>query len=401
MKEINKIIFALCLLLLAVFPFGAVIRFSPISNLNIYPQDIIVGLLSAVLLVFFIIKKPRKYKNILLSAVVFNIIAIISLLVSSVELNYSELFISASYLLRFDAYLFLIFLGMIAFSKAQIKTLKKYFIYSSLLTVAFGFIQYFFYNNLRNLYYLGWDEHLYRMFSTFLDPNFAGVIFVLLSLLLFSRVINEKKINKETVGSFAAFILTILALILTYSRTALISLIVGISIILILSKKIKLLLISIIIFTGSVLIFSDFSVEGMNPIRIASSEARIESFKIAAKIFNTSPIIGIGFNAYRYAQIDKGVRIVNPQIPSNADSGTDNSVMFILATTGILGLISYFAIWGFIIKVSLFKEKKERIVFYSILISLFIASQFINALFYAPIMLWIFYYVGIFELSEN
>ena len=46
-------------------------------------------------------------------------------------------------------------------------------LFSGLVIVGLGFVQYFFYLGLRNLYYLGWDEHLSFIFQL-LDPNFAG-----------------------------------------------------------------------------------------------------------------------------------------------------------------------------------------------------------------------------------
>ena len=64
---------------------------------------------------------------------------------------------------------------------------------SGSLIVLLGFIQLMFYPALRNLYYLGWDEHLYRMFSTFLDPNFAGAFFVLFTLFVIDMSLRYKK----------------------------------------------------------------------------------------------------------------------------------------------------------------------------------------------------------------
>src|SRR5690606_35834701 len=125
-------------------------------------------------------RNGAKHKKILISILIFNVIAFISLLINLFWLTGMEFLISLSYLLRLNVYMSLLFIGIFNFNKLQPSLLKKAFIASSFTVVFLGFIQYFFYNDLRNLYYLGWDDHLYRMFSTFLDPNFVGLFFAML-----------------------------------------------------------------------------------------------------------------------------------------------------------------------------------------------------------------------------
>jgi O-antigen ligase len=312
-----------------------------------------------------------------------------------------ELFISSSYLLRLDAYFSLVFLGLFNFSKPQIKILEKTFLISSLVVVILGFVQFIFYNNLRNLYYLGWDEHLYRMFSTFLDPNFMGLYLALLSIFIVGQIIKASKKNTYFYSHFIFAGITLLALVLTYSRTAIISLVLGIAFMAIYLKKIKVFTVSIILLFGGVLALSNFSIEGMNPVRIASSEARLESMREALEIFSDSPIYGVGFNTYRYAQISKGFRDEKLSIVSNADAGTDNSFLFVLATTGVIGIFTYLNIWRQIIVKIRKLNKSNKAIAFSIIVTLFTASFFINGLFYMPIMLWVFVYFGMHVLKEK
>lgn len=400
MKRINQIVFILYILLFTIFPLGVLIRITPIANVNIYPQDLLVSLIFIITL-FFYIKRGSGYNNILKSIFIFNVIAVISLIINSVWLSGIEFLISFSYLLRLDAYFSLLFLGLFGFNKLQVKILKKTFLISSLFVVMFGFVQFVFYNNLRNLYYLGWDEHLYRMFSTFLDPNFTGLFLALLLIFLLGRFTRAKKISRHNLSYLIFMCFSLLALILTYSRTAIISFLFGASFLLIYLNKIKLLAVSIVILLSGVVVLSNSSIEGMNPLRIASSEARLESMREALEIFSASPIYGVGFNTYRYALIEKDFRNAEKSALSNADAGTDNSFLLVLATTGFLGLLAYLNIWRTIVIKIKDLEKSGKAMVFSIIAALFLGSFFINALFYMPIMLWVFVYLGFGFLNRK
>jgi O-antigen ligase len=228
-----------------------------------------------------------------------------------------------------------------------------------------------------------------------------GLYLALLSIFIVGQIIKASKKNTYFYSHFIFAGITLLALVLTYSRTAIISLVLGIAFMAIYLKKIKVFTVSIILLFGGVLALSNFSIEGMNPVRIASSEARLESMREALEIFSDSPIYGVGFNTYRYAQISKGFRDEKLSIVSNADAGTDNSFLFVLATTGVIGIFTYLNIWRQIIVKIRKLNKSNKAIAFSIIVTLFTASFFINGLFYMPIMLWVFVYFGMHVLKEK
>ncbi len=81
---------------------------------------------------------------------------------------------------------------------------------TALLLAAWGLLQYLFLPDLRFIALAGYDDHFYRLTSTLLDPNFAGLIFALaLSVYLSHRQLHWPKIA-----------LLLIALWLTYSRAA-------------------------------------------------------------------------------------------------------------------------------------------------------------------------------------
>jgi O-antigen ligase len=276
-------------------------------------------------------------------------------------------------------------------------SLNKKLIIAGSVFVLLGFIQYLFYPDLRNLYYLGWDEHLYRLFSTFLDPNFAGAFLVLLIILLSDNIIRSLKDKNKVILLSVLWAAVLISILLTYSRSAFIMLIVGMVVLLGLHKLYKFIAIGIVVFVGLFAIFANRDIEGLDPFRIASVEARVESMHAAIEIFSKNPIIGVGFNAYRYAQLRYGFRTEEKSLVSHADAGTDNSYLFVLATTGIIGFLIFIGIWINIVRKiirSLNSELYAKAALASIG-ALLVNTIFINSLFYPPIMAWIFILVGL------
>lgn len=300
------------------------------------------------------------------------------------------------YFLRFCLYTFF---ALAAGSMLQNKKNQAFVIVSLLATdiaiLATGFLQYIFYSNLRNLYYLGWDDHLYRLFSTFFDPNFAAAFFVLFFLFLgglfFSSFVKERIYIKVLIALLMC--ITLVALFLTFSRSGLIMLFCGSLVFLWLQKKVRyLFIILLILIAAFIIVAPKLSIENTNYFRIASTEARLNTAATAVTIIQRNPFFGVGFDAYRYAQEHYGFRqeISRSGAISHADAGTDNSFLFVWATTGIFGLASYFlALFSFLRKTYHVRRHVFSAVFFASLIAVMIDSLFNNALFYPSILLWL------------
>jgi O-antigen ligase len=123
--------------------------------------------------------------------------------------------------------------------------------------------------------------------------------------------------------------------------------------------------------------------EGIRLERTRTVQARVGSWRNALIISRDHPLLGVGFNAYRYAQRDYGFLKEQWQ-ESNAGAGADSSFLFVLATTGILGFFTYLWIW----MKSLISNYSSVVIFSSI-IAIFIHSFFLNSLFYPWVMAWI------------
>lgn len=394
----GRILEVLFNILIFSLPFGVLTRISPLPNVFLYLHDVIAGCIFAAFIYKFLIKKEKIHaRRVFGSFLIFIAAAIISLIWNTPSLSASSFTISFAYLIRFVIYVSIIFsVGFLR--KDFVSSMSPKLVISGMVFVIFGYIQYFYYKDLRNLYYAGWDEHLGRLFSTFFDPNFAGAYIVLIFLLSIIHFYISYQKKQPSILFLISSIICLPAIYLTYSRSAFLMLQVALLAFLYIQKQLKFVLPIAIIMFCLLLIFSNFKVEGLNPLRIASSEARIKSIGVAVSIIQKNPIFGVGFNAYRYAQIRYGYRSEEKTKISNADAGTDNSFLFVFATTGIIGFIAFV---NFLkeTSVALYKNledrKPEAITAIVSIIGLLINSLFINSLFYPLIMTWIFILAGI------
>ncbi len=378
---IVKIIQKLLLLVVLIFPLGLLLRIKLSANVYIVPQDIIVGIIAVMTLLYLAKRKKTPNSNFFKFQLFFVFIGVASLIVNFFLHSDVKFIQSFLYSLRYLAYL-LLFVAPI--TSISVKRMKILLLLSGSIVVLIGFWQFFFYYDLYKLFYLGWDNHLYRMFSSFLDPNFAGVFFVIFLFYVLWRITSNKfeHVYKEIIIAFC----TLIAMYLTFSRTALVALFAGVISFAVLKKKMKEVLLVTVLLIAFLFLISDTHVEGLNPLRIASSSKRIDSVKESLDIISKNPLFGVGFNAFRYAQLRYGYRNEKGASWSNADAGTDNSFLFAASTTGMIGITVYLVSLYYLGKDIISKQKKIRIVLLPIMISVFAASLFTNVLFYTPIL---------------
>jgi hypothetical protein len=250
-------------------------------------------------------------------------------------------------------------------------------------------VQYIWYPYLRNLSYLGWDPHLYRVFSTLLDPNFAGILFLCtLWLGVYLWTLGKKR---WLVGLSEAIVLG--AFLLTYSRSAYLALIVSVITYAILSKKARMAIAIIIVFLGVLFLLPHKDGEGVKLLRTVSTVARLGNWQRGVTLISEAPLLGHGFNTLRYVQRAHGW-VDDSIIVSHAGAGLDSSAEFIWATTGILG----FGIYAWLIArmvgiANLARSKPKYRVLGSVviatLIGVLVDSQFSNSLFFPQIAMWV------------
>ncbi|MBU0978314.1 hypothetical protein KKF92_00595 [Patescibacteria group bacterium] len=139
-----------------------------------------------------------------------------------------------AYNLRFLLY---ITFGMTLWSTKLISNSSKWLglgLYS-LVLIGWGWWQYLFLPDTRFLAVFGWDDHYFRLIGTAFDPNFTGA---LLGMLLICWQFLAKTFKQKFIWlKWLMTGLLLLTLGLTYSRASYLSLLVGISALVILAKR--------------------------------------------------------------------------------------------------------------------------------------------------------------------
>lgn len=378
MAAAEKLIF----LYLLLFPFGQIIRL----NINllgvavpIRPIDLVAGV-SFLYIMVGRFKKPLIFKQI----AAFLIVAVFSYLFSFILLPSNKLYIGGLYLLRLFAYTSLFLLVFNVVSKRA--ELKKVLFNSLILVVVFvgifGWLQYFLYPDIRAFVVWGWDNHLYRLLGTFLDPGFTSIILVFGFLLSLVKYLETK--NRRLFALLAFFLLTIA---FTYSRAGYLALGGGLLTIFGLRREIKSLWPTLLVFLLIVAFLPRPSSEGVRLERLSSVYSRVENYSEGIEIFGKSPIFGVGYNNLCLA---RQKYLGRADFTSHACSGLDSSLLLILATTGVVGFL-ILANLGYEVIRSVKGVGVYGLSFLACLVALLVHSLFVNSLFYP----WVMGFMGI------
>ncbi|MFH1863916.1 MAG: O-antigen ligase family protein [bacterium] len=355
---------------LVIFPFGQLLKMS------FQPIDLVVGL-AFLYTIIFSLRTPKAVavlRNFLLAAG-------FSLLFSFSFFKAGLLFIGFLYLLRLTFYAYFV---SFVFNFSKGSGIRKNVLVNGLIAVSFfsavfGWIQYFWFPDFRPFTVFGWDDHLYRLIGTFLDPGFTSIVVVFGIIAVLYKYFSTK--NRKLVLLITFFIFS---LAFTYSRAGYISFIAGALFLAVSEKKTKEIILMLAAFLFIVLALPRTAGEGVKLERTASTNARLLNYSETLKIIGNSPLFGIGFNNICLA---KETFLVGQNQESHSCSGSDSSLLLILATTGIIGFIVF--LWCLR---SLFPLIATNSLYGKMLISssvtLFIHSLFINSLFYPWVMGW-------------
>lgn len=299
----------------------------------------------------------------------FVIVGTLSLLANASTVPIDALWKGSLYLLRWVAYagVYLAFSGS---SVPSLFLLRGLFFLGSGLAVT-GLLQFFLYPDLRNLMYVGWDPHYYRVFSTLFDPNFAGILFVL-TLIVGATFLQQKR----EIGVIGGMGVSLTALLLTYSRSSYLAFLAAIVMWIILHKKWKIGLVGLLLFLVAIVYLPRPGREALSLDRFDSTVSRLNNWSESVQRIAQKPILGYGFNALPFLQVDSS-------LPSKAGAGIDNSFLFVGVTTGFVGLIAYgWLLW------SMMRMGKHWLILAS-LVAVIVHSLFVNSLFYPWVVLWL------------
>ncbi|HSI21204.1 MAG TPA: O-antigen ligase family protein [Verrucomicrobiae bacterium] len=323
-------------------------------------------------------------------------VALLSLLFSPYALAQKEFVEAAAYWVRLLVYFSLFWIVPTLFKADQ--ELEKPFrvvLWTGAAVLALGILQLVLLPDIGVLSGYGWDPHVGRFVSTFLDPNYLGGY--LAFLLVFFFALNRKA---PRVTFWLLIIGTLVAGVLTYSRSGYLAILVVLAIIgfryswkLLLLAAVCIVPLALSIPRVAERVRGGFSLD-------QTAQDRILSWKHALKIVEHYPVLGVGYNNYDRAQ--KELNLVSPIGESHSSAGSDSSILNVLATTGTVGF-SLFVLGGILVlkdALRVLREKKRKnaqVAAYVILIAtpaLLINAFFVNALFYPLILVGYAFFIG-------
>ncbi|KXK11092.1 MAG: O-Antigen ligase [Microgenomates bacterium OLB23] len=372
--------------LLLAYWIGNIVRLPVTQDVTLLALDVLVAVVFVMHLPYFYTNRYMLMKQNLVKATVFLVVALaLSLVFAVPRYALAHILQASMYLIRFVCYVSLLFIPL-RLSHSFIKLLVAGF-------VTLGFAQYVLYPNLRYLLYLGWDDHYLRLFGSLFDPNFMGIMLVLMISTLLWRVDGKKSNHQDYLLASIAFF----ALLLTFSRSAFVVGFLTWVTTAALQRNAKLIIAIVLFFMcGVYLLPKNLPSEGGNLLRTKSISARSQEFAKAAAIIKTNPLFGVGFNTYRYARAQY-FSTPPSGFPEHSAAGVPNSYLLIFATAGICGL-SLFIVW-----LGLLWQSYAKLVSLAIplLITYMLSGFFDNTMLYPFVMCWVFLMLKQTELSQK
>mgnify|MGYP000152574266 CR=1 FL=1 len=363
-------------------------------------SDIFVLILAVAFLFYFFFNRipiviPKK---IMLPTAVFSLFAASSTVFALNQFSTKEIFVSSLFLLRFLLYFSVMIITLNVVKREKISKWINIFLSAGTILVFLGFLQLLFVPNLLFLAPYGWDPHKMRIVSSFLDPNFVGIVFVFLASFSLSKYLFRKNLVLLFV-----FLLSSIAVLLTFSRSSYLAFLCALLVIGVL-KSFKITSFAILIFLLSFIFIPQARERVAGAITFdETAKARIESWQKALLVFKDHFWVGVGFNTYRYSQASYGFFENDQDLGGHSGAGSDSSLLLVAATTGVFGLGAF--IWILIsIYKTVAKSSKRSFVALGTLasfIGLVVHSQFVNSLFFPQIMLLFWFFVGIVAREDN
>jgi O-antigen ligase len=311
----------------------------------------------------------------------------VSLLFASYLLDRKDLIVAVFYIVRFA-----LMAGTIAVTAALFDTEQKQnrllsaLAWSGVILLGLGFAQLILIPDFSFMAKYGWDPHVKRMLSTFFDPNFFGMYLVFMASFILAWLLTPKT-HKYYRWLMPLFLLVVLGIAATLSRSTFLALIVSTLIIVgIRSWRVVLVVIVALAIAGMATPRLRQRIVGAFQID-ATAKQRLAAWHDTIVIIQERPLTGAGYNAYSAAEERNNVK---SRINTLAARGSDSSILFVLATTGVIGLILYMTFLVSLMTEAVLLLRFGTTPFWNatglaltgIIPAYIVHSQFVNGLFY-------------------
>ncbi len=320
--------FVLFTLFFIIFPFGQLLRIERyIADIYIviHPVDVI-SFLSLPYL--FLVRKNYLFKYI--GNIIFILIS--SLIFSLIIFKPLQIISGSLYLLRIISYYsFSLLVYRLSIGTKIKNLLLTIMLFSIIVFMLLGMYQYLYFYDLRDLYFVGWDEHYYRLSSTLLDPGYSAVVFIIGLI-----IILKSKIIKIIYFKYILVFMFLMSLLLTFSRAGYLTFLF--LMIFLYRKYYKLFILVMSLLLLILIMIPKPHSSGVELYRTFSIYSRLDNYKNTFLIFLKTPLFGVGYNnicRYRTDYLNIENRL------SHSCSGSDSSIMLMLSTTGVVGIMVF------------------------------------------------------------
>lgn len=371
-----------------------------------------------------------------LPATGFALVALLSWVWGAWDLLLKEQVLSFSYLVRFVG---IVILGWAVMDESSIfnNQLSNQQKAESILlnlfkivgvVVVLGYVQFYVYPDISKFSTVGgFDPHIGRLLGTWMDPNFVGGLLAFFLPLMVGFWYQEEwrssngewRMRKVALG--VLILLSLYALFLTFSRSAYLAGLGGLGLFFLLRDP-KIILVGILL-AGLGLATSERAQKRVGELAgtmaavvlrdtdevDATAKLRVQSWQRSLELWQKYPVIGIGYNTYRFRGAEEGV--VDEKYFSAG--GSDSTLLTVLVTSGVLGLLAFLWFYADLwIKNFLRWKKSPRgktflaggelyLGFVAGWSAILVHSVFVNSLLFPLIFMPIMVVAGVLELKKK
>lgn len=208
----------------------------------------------------------------------------------------------------------------------------------------FGLLQYFFLPDTRFLFFVGWDDHMYRLISTLFDPGFTGLLLVLGFVFLQQSSVIRRAVFFLGQPALQLVLsgLFVVGVLLTYSRAsylAFVAAVLALSLFAFQRKEksgVFRALLFLVVFAAGVFVLPRPGGEGVRLERTSTVTARAESAQTAFAALN-SPVKMIVGQGLFLPTVNHQPSVYSGDL-SHAQLA-DNWLVMVFVGTGVVGVV--------------------------------------------------------------
>ncbi|MBI4426075.1 MAG: O-antigen ligase family protein [Candidatus Kerfeldbacteria bacterium] len=248
-----------------------------------------------------------------------------------------ERLVAALYVVRWAEYaVLLLIVADLIRRERDARRLTWWLISAAAVIAVLGFVQLKLFPDFSFMVPQGWDPHIGRLLSTWFDPNFLAGFFAFTTMLVGGIALHSTGRRRLVLAVVTAVLFA--AVVLTFSRSGYLSFLAGAVVLTFLkSRRLFVLLVLAAVIVVATIPRVQERVQGAIKVD-ATARLRLVSWQHALTVYRDYPVTGIGYNTYRYLQVDYGFI---KDAAEHSAGGSDSSLLTVLVTTGPIGLVVY------------------------------------------------------------